>query len=75
MDPALLRISAAAQAKLINANTSHRYVVIIVGAGLPANTASILSKASIPMATRVSTVALPKCGNRNVFFSGLVGAT
>jgi hypothetical protein len=69
MGPALPGISAATQAKLINANTSHRYVVMIVGAGLPANTASILSRASIPIATRVSTVALPICGNRNVFFS------
>src|ERR1700758_154200 len=32
-----------------------------VGAGLPFNTASTLSKASMPMAVRVSIVALPIC--------------
>ena len=39
------------------------------GAALPPKTASMLSSASIPMAERVSTVALPICGNRNVFLS------
>src|ERR1017187_8781564 len=37
------------------------------GAGLPFRTASMLSRASMPIAKRVSTVALPKCGKRNVF--------
>ena len=37
------------------------------GAGLPSRTASMLSMASMPIAKRVSTVALPMCGNRNVF--------
>lgn len=46
-----------------------RYWGMGVGAGLPLNTASILSRASIPIATRVSTVALPTCGNKNVFFN------
>jgi hypothetical protein len=39
------------------------------GAGLPSRTASMLSRASMPIAKRVSTVALPMCGNRNVFLS------
>src|SRR3984885_16104075 len=40
-----------------------------VGADLPSRTASTLSRASMPIAVRVSIVALPICGNRNVFFS------
>jgi hypothetical protein len=40
-----------------------------VGAGPPFSTASTLSRASMPIAVRVSIVALPICGNRNVFFS------
>src|SRR5271170_6191108 len=39
------------------------------GAGWPCRTASMLSRASMPMAKRVSTVALPMWGNRNVFLS------
>jgi hypothetical protein len=39
------------------------------GAGLPSRTESMLSRASMPIAKRVSTVALPTCGNRNVFLS------
>jgi hypothetical protein len=39
------------------------------GAGLPSRTESMLSRASMPIAKRVSTVALPICGNRNVFLS------
>jgi hypothetical protein len=39
------------------------------GACLPSRTASMLSRASMPIAKRVSTVALPMCGNRNVFLS------
>jgi hypothetical protein len=35
----------------------------------PFSTASTLSRASMPIAVRVSIVALPICGNRNVFFS------
>jgi len=36
---------------------------------MPLKTASMLSSASIPIAERVSMVALPICGSRNVFFS------
>src|SRR5258706_8690442 len=39
-----------------------------VGAGPPFNTACTLSRASMPIAVRVSIVALPICGSRNVFF-------
>jgi hypothetical protein len=41
------------------------------GAGLPLKSASMLSSASIPIAERVSTVALPICGNRNVSLSAI----
>lgn len=49
--------------------TQANHALTKVGARRPASTASILSSASIPIAVRVSTVALPRCGSRNTFFS------